>query len=37
VSKIKGEEWRYAFVPQEVFDKSQYYDFSELLKHVPHS
>jgi type III restriction enzyme len=34
VSKLKGGVWRSVKVPQEVFDKFQYYNFSELLKHL---
>jgi type III restriction enzyme len=32
VSKMTGQEWKYALVPQETFEKHDYYDFAELLK-----
>ena len=35
VSKMKGEEWKYALVPQETFQRHEYYDFAELLRHLP--
>jgi type III restriction enzyme len=34
VSKMTGHEWKYALVPQERFEKHDYYDFAELLKHL---
>lgn len=34
VSRITGQEWKYALVPQETFEKHDYYDFTELLKHL---
>jgi type III restriction enzyme len=34
VSEAKGEPWVAIKVPQEVFDKHVYYDFSELVKYV---
>jgi type III restriction enzyme len=34
VSKITGQEWRYALIPQEIFEKHDYYDFAELLKRL---
>ena len=37
VSKLKEEKWGYAKVPQETFEKHDYYDFSELLKAIAKS
>lgn len=34
VSRITGQEWKYALVPQETFEKHDYYDFAELQKHL---
>jgi type III restriction enzyme len=34
VSRIKGEEWRHVLVPQEIFEKYDYYNFAELLKNL---
>ena len=34
VSKMTGREWKYALVPQETYEKHDYYDFAELLKHL---
>jgi type III restriction enzyme len=36
VSRVTGEKWEYTTVPQEAFEKFEYYDFAELLKHLPH-
>lgn len=34
VSKLKKARWSYAKIPQETFEKHDYYDFAELVKAI---
>lgn len=34
ISVLKKQEWRAIKVPQSLFEKHDYYDFTELVKHV---
>ncbi len=34
VSKLKKARWSYAKIPQETFEKHDYYDFAELAKAI---
>ena len=35
VTSMTGQEWRSLLEPQEDFEKHDYYDFGEPLKHLP--